>query len=162
MRAIERSHIYLYGGHFTLLTDCNLVELILNNPRPQPPARIDRWNLRLQDYDFNVRYTKGQNNPSDFPSRHLLVTNTTDDSHFQTVADNYVCFLTHHAVPRAMTLPEIREVTLADPTLQFLGDLISTGKWHQINSLNMQSNPKAKVPDVKSYQKIKTVLTLND
>ena len=87
--AIERLHIYLYGGHFTLITDCKPVELILNNPQSRPPARIERWNLRLQDYDFNVSYTKGLANPSDFLSRH-----------FQTIADNYVRFLTHHAVPK--------------------------------------------------------------
>ena len=47
--AIERLHIYLYGGHFTLITDCKPVELILNNPQSRPPARIERWNLCLQD-----------------------------------------------------------------------------------------------------------------
>ena len=42
------------------------MELILNNPKSKPSARIERWNLRLQDYQFNVVYTKGQYNPSDF------------------------------------------------------------------------------------------------
>ncbi|CAB4036465.1 Transposon Tf2-9 poly [Paramuricea clavata] len=124
--AIERLHIYLYGGHFTLITDCKPVELILNNPQSRPPARIERWNLRLQDYDFNVRYTKGLDNPSDFLSRHLPVNTTTDDRQFQTMADNYVCFLTQHAVPRAMTLPEIQQATMADSTLQILSNLITT------------------------------------
>ncbi|CAB3998121.1 uncharacterized protein K02A2.6-like, partial [Paramuricea clavata] len=124
--AIERLHIYLYGGHFTLITDCKPVELILNNPQSRPPARIERWNLRLQDYDFNVRYTKGLDNPSDFLSRHLPVNNTTDDRQFQTMADNYVCFLAQHAVPRAMTLPEIQQATMADSTLQILSNLITT------------------------------------
>ena len=40
--AIERLHIYLYGGHFTLTTDCKPIELILNNPQSRPPARIER------------------------------------------------------------------------------------------------------------------------
>jgi hypothetical protein len=83
--AIERLHIYLYGGHFTLITDCKPVELIFNNPQSRPPARIERWNLRLQDYDFNVRYTKGLDNPSDFLSRHLPVNNTADVRQFQTI-----------------------------------------------------------------------------
>ena len=50
--AIERLHIYLYEGHFTLIPDCKPVELILNNPQSRPPARIERWNLRLQDYEY--------------------------------------------------------------------------------------------------------------
>ena len=40
--AIERLHIYLYGGHFTLITNCKPIELILNNPQSRPPVRIER------------------------------------------------------------------------------------------------------------------------
>ena len=47
--AVERLHMYLYGGHFTLLTDCKPIQLILSNPKSKPPARIERWNLRLQE-----------------------------------------------------------------------------------------------------------------
>ena len=39
--AIERLHIYLYGGKFSLYTDCKL-EMILCNPSSRPPARIER------------------------------------------------------------------------------------------------------------------------
>ena len=65
--AAECFHTYLYGGHFTLYTDCKPVELIFNNKRSQPPVYIERWNLRLQEYNFTTIYTK---NPSDFLSRH--------------------------------------------------------------------------------------------
>ena len=64
--AIERLNLYLYGAHFTLITDCKPVEMILNNPMSRPPARIERWNLRLQDYDFDIQYIKGLDNPSVF------------------------------------------------------------------------------------------------
>ena len=94
--AVERLHVYLYGGHFTLITDCKPVELILNNPQSRPPARIERWNLRLQDYDFDISYTKG----------HLPINDTSGDKQFQNIAEKYVCFLTQHAVPKA--LPEIQ------------------------------------------------------
>ena len=60
--AVERLHLYLCGGHFTLVTDCKPVELILIS---KPPARIERWNLRLQEYDFTIVHTKGVDNPSD-------------------------------------------------------------------------------------------------
>ncbi len=50
--AVERLHLYLYGKRFTLYTDCKPVQLIFGNPKSQPksqpPARIQRWNLRLQ------------------------------------------------------------------------------------------------------------------
>ena len=67
---MEHFHKYLHGGHFTLYTDCKPVELIFNNKRSQPPARIERWNLRLQEYSFTAVYTKGTENPSDFLSQY--------------------------------------------------------------------------------------------
>ena len=57
--AIERLHLYLYRKQFTLYTDCKPVQMIFNNARSKPPARIERWNLRLQGYNFGIVYTKG-------------------------------------------------------------------------------------------------------
>ena len=68
--AIEKLHLYLFGSHFKLLTDCKTVVLIFNNPKLKPPAHIKCWNLRLQGYDFEVQHTKGNENPSDYLSRH--------------------------------------------------------------------------------------------
>ena len=160
--AVERLHVYLYGGHFTLITDCKPVELILNNPQSRPPARIERWNLRLQDYDFDVSYTKGHDNPSDFLSRHLPINDTSGDKQFQNIAEKYVCFLTQHAIPKAMTLPEIQQATTADPTLQLLMELITTGKWYLIDNLTTQSHPNVSIPELKAYRKIKSELALNE
>jgi len=36
--AIVRLHLYLYGCHFKLITDCKPVELIFANPKSKPPA----------------------------------------------------------------------------------------------------------------------------
>lgn len=47
--AVERLHTYLYGGKFKLYAGCKPIEMILNNPKSNPLARIARWNLRLQD-----------------------------------------------------------------------------------------------------------------
>ena len=53
----EHFHIYLYGSTFTsVITDHKPLELIFNNPKSKPPARIERWLLRLQDYNFSVKY----------------------------------------------------------------------------------------------------------
>jgi hypothetical protein len=124
--AIERLHLYLYGGHFTLLTDCKPVQLILSNAKSKPPARIERWNLRLQEYEFTVVHTKGISNPSDFLSRHP----TQDTSRRQeSVASRYVNFLSTHAVPKAMLLNEIEVATKEDLTLQKLAECITTNKW---------------------------------
>ena len=67
---IEHFHLYIYGSHFTLITDHKPLEIIYGNVNSKPPARIERLVLRLQRYSFSVLYKPGKNNPADFLSRH--------------------------------------------------------------------------------------------
>ena len=113
--AVERLHLHLYGSHFKLITDCKPVQLIFSNPKLKPPPRIERWNLRLQGYDFEIVHTEGSQNPSDFLSRHSSL--NADDQQ-DTLAEEYVNFLALAAVPKAMTLAEIQEATAQDITMQ--------------------------------------------
>ena len=95
--AIERLHLYLYGDHFTLYTDCKPVQLIFDNAKSKPPARIERWKLRLQGYNFTAVHTKGTLNPSDFLSRHPI---SCDSDKPDALAEDYVNFIISHAVPK--------------------------------------------------------------
>ncbi|CAB4045358.1 Hypothetical predicted protein, partial [Paramuricea clavata] len=127
--------------------------MILSNPKSKPPARIERWNLRIQDFDFNVVYTSGANNASDFLSRHPLsrdVDHTQEDA-----AENYVNSLTTHAIPKAMTLQEIKDETKKDKTLQGLREQLwdSKPKWHELNTDN---------DDIHKYINVRDELTIND
>ena len=61
-----------------------------------------------------------------------------------------------------MTLPEIQQATKADPTLQFLGKLITTSQWHDIDSVDIQANPNVNAVDLKAFQKVKNELTINE
>ena len=124
--AIERLHIYVYGKHFSLFTDCKPVQLIYGNAKSKPPARIERWNLRLQGYNFSIVHTKGTENPSDFLSRH---TSLMEPKREEKMAEDYVNFISLHAIPRAMTLAELQEATRADVTLQHLMGVICSGRW---------------------------------
>lgn len=65
-------HLYIYGKEFTMVTDHKPLELIWNNPRSKPPARIERWGLRLQPYNLKIEYRKGTDNPADYMSRHPI------------------------------------------------------------------------------------------
>ena len=109
------------------------MDLVLNNPKSKPSVRIERWNLCLQDYQFNVVYTKGQYNPSDFLSRHPISDQTflSDNP-----AEDYVSFLSSHAVPKAMNLSEIKDATRQDPTLQYLITLLRNNTRWDLLKLN--------------------------
>ena len=66
---VEHFRLYLYGApDFELETDNKPLELIYRNPRSRPPARIERWLLRLADYNFTVKHLPGKENPSDYMS----------------------------------------------------------------------------------------------
>lgn len=66
--AIERSHFYLFGRQFDLITDHKPLEVIFG-PRSKPCARIERWVLRIQSYQYNVVYRPGKSNIADPLSR---------------------------------------------------------------------------------------------
>ena len=153
--AMERLHLYLSGAKFTLYTDCKPVEMILGNPKSKPPARIERWNLRIQDFDFNVVYTSGANNASDFLSRHP---SSSDAARVQEdVAEEYVNFLTAHAVPKAMTLKEIKEETKKDEILQELVKIIREQLWDSKKAFNGDNGN-----ELRKYINFQDELTIND
>ena len=128
--AIEHFRLYLYGHYFTLISDHQALEIIFNNPKSKPPARILRWQLRLQDYNFKVVYKSGKYNISDYLSRHpnndQLI---ADNSRQQDIAECYVNYLIDSNVPKSMTLKEICLSTNNDPELQKVIQCVKSGSW---------------------------------
>ena len=151
---VERLHLHLCGGHFTLVTDCKPVELILKKPLCKPPARIERWNLRLQEYDFTIIHTKGVDNPSDFLSQHPC---PDLSKHQEQATSQYVNFMSTHAVPKAMTIEEVKKFTKEDSTLQKLVEVIRSGEWNKITDLD-----EAKIAELKLFSKVQHELTVDD
>jgi len=160
--AMERLYLYLFGGHFTLITDCKPVEMILNNSMSKPPARIERWNLRIQDFDFDIRYVKGMNNPSDFLSRHHSSSTTSLNHDFHTVTTEYLQFLTEHAVPRAMTLSEIQQATKSDATMQHLAKLIRSDLWRSLDCKDEKLDATISLQELQLFRRVKDELTVCD
>ena len=66
----EHFHLYLFGQEFTIISDHKPLETIFNNPNSKPPARIERWRLKLQPYHYRVQYRPGKSNAADYMSRH--------------------------------------------------------------------------------------------
>ena len=76
---VERLNLYTLGRKFTLRTDNQAVALIYKNPLAKPPARIQRWSLRLSSYDFVVEHVPGLGNIADFLSRHPMAALRDDE-----------------------------------------------------------------------------------
>ena len=107
----------LFGQHFTLVTDNRAVQLIFGNTTARPPARIERWALRLTQFDFTIVHRPGSSNIADYLSRN------PDTSHDLSAlvetqrAERYINLVVSNAVPRALTRLEIAEATKEDETL---------------------------------------------
>lgn len=66
--SVEKFYYYLAGLEFELVTDHKPLEAIFK-PTSKPPARIERWLLRLQAFKFKVIYKAGKENIADSLSR---------------------------------------------------------------------------------------------
>ena len=53
--ACEHLHIYIMGMPIVIYTDHKPLVPHYNDPRSKPPARIERWMLRLQPHEVEVR-----------------------------------------------------------------------------------------------------------
>ena len=59
---------YLYGQHFKVITDHATLKHLIDQPELKNSRRI-RWISDLQEYDMEILYSPGRNNPADPLSR---------------------------------------------------------------------------------------------
>lgn len=119
----ERLYLYLCGRSFRLVTDNRAVELIFKNPKSDPPLRIKRWALRLMGFDYEIIHRPGAANIADYLSRHPVEADDPTRQCDQT--ENFIAFISEHALPKAMTRAEILEHTAQDETLIVLKDILN-------------------------------------
>lgn len=135
--ACERLHPYIYGRQFDLVTDHKPLEVIYG-PRSKPCARIERWVLRLQPYEYKVVHIAGKNNIADPLSR--LLTNTVKQVEHKHGADEYVRFVAVNATPKALTTREVEEASAADPELREVRKAIATGHFENCKQYAIIAN----------------------
>lgn len=58
--AVRHFRCYLYGRHFKIITDCQPLKWLMN--ARDPNSRLARWNLLLQEYDFEIIHRAGVKN----------------------------------------------------------------------------------------------------
>ena len=137
------------GHPFKVITDHKPLETIFKNPTCKAAARLERLQLHLQPYKTKIIYKPGADNPPDYRSRHPDPKQSQNPSHLSRV-NAYINFVTTNAVPPAVTLQEVKDVTAADETLQSLAKVIANQRWHEVGK------------DVSQYQQIKQELSISN
>ena len=122
--------MYLLGRHFKVITDHQPLLHIFNSSTSQASARIDNWRLKLQSFDFEVLYSRGDLNPADYISRHLQAATQCDL--IAESAEQYVNFVMTLTTHKALRKDDIIKVTAQDATLQEVMRLISNGQWNNL------------------------------
>ena len=60
VRITEKCKQYLYGKHFIIVTDCSAIKWL--HSKQSSNARIQRWALHLQSFNYTVKHRAGIKN----------------------------------------------------------------------------------------------------
>ena len=125
--ACERFNLYLCGlPEFDLVTDHQALKTIYG-PRSKPSARIERWVLRLQPFNYKVIYVPSRENIADALSRLTKVPASRGYVH----DEEYVRAITLQAVPAALRIEEIEAVSFEDEELKVVRECLQSGDWEK-------------------------------
>lgn len=113
--AVERFYYYLSGLEFELVTDHKPLEAIFK-PSSKPPARIERWVLRLQSFKFKVIYQSGKSNIADSLSR---LCQLNEEESFDNGNEHHIFTLIEKSSPKAIPISQIivesqKDIQVAD------------------------------------------------
>ena len=122
--ACERFRQYLFGRHFTFVTDHKPLECIYL-PRSRPFARIERWVLPLQSFDYKVRYIAGKDNCADALSRLPIQDTSARGRGFE----ESVRLIVSAQAPVAIDIRDIEEASATDPELLAVAKAVRSSDW---------------------------------
>lgn len=126
MWACERFNLYVYGRDFELETDHKPLECIYKSTS-KPSARIERWVLCLQSYNFQVVYRPGKTNIADALSR----LNSLDQKDRSGEETDAVKMIAEESTPVVLTAKEVERASEEDPELTSVRHYIQSGDWSQ-------------------------------
>ena len=123
----HRFELFLRGAPFTHYIDLKPVKPMMDNPRKDAPARIERVRMKLQGFQSTIKLIDGKKNPADYLSRHPLPLTTCSIAEFKEYADveNHV-FLITQMLPPAITLDRIKQEIPKDPQLSAVKRLLDS------------------------------------
>ena len=119
----------LYGIKFEIRTDHKPLVTVLSAKSKPPSARIERWLLYLQQFQYTLTHIPGKDNAADVLSR-LPVGSTEDDDTRET--EDFAYSVASAAVPAALLPKHVETATENDPTLRLVRKAVTTGDWTQL------------------------------
>ncbi|XP_059413408.1 uncharacterized protein K02A2.6-like [Carassius carassius] len=124
---VRKFHTYLYGRHFTLLTDHRPLTTILSPSKATPSmaaARLQRWALLLAAHNYTIQYKSGSDHGNaDGLSRLPLPVLHKDKK------DSVDTYLINHVEALPVCSADIRKGTRADPVLSRVVEMVSSGQF---------------------------------
>ena len=127
--ACEKFYLYLYGIDFEICTDHKPLLIVLGAKSRPPSARIERWLLYLQQFQYKLTHIRGKDNPADVLSR--LPVSTSQDHETQ-ATEEFAYSVAREAVPAALVPKEVESASEKDPTLQLVRNAVITDDWSKL------------------------------
>ena len=100
---------------------------MIYSPRSRPSARIERWVLRLQPYDFSVCHIPGKSNIADALSR-LTVSNQGGSDR----DEEAIRLIVEGSAPCAMSIQEIEAASAIDSELRTVRECVQLAAWENL------------------------------
>lgn len=132
--AVEKFHYYLLGNKFTILTDHRALEFIYNGKHrdgKRAMTRAEGWALRLEAYDFDIKYVPGEKNIADPLSR---MCEQKDEAYAESDRNQELCRIEIslnelNEGGQALTVKDIRDAGEHDEEIQAIKDAMVSDKW---------------------------------
>ena len=124
----EKFYLYLYGVKFELRTDHKPLVIVLGKTFNPPSARIERWLLYLQQFQYEITYIRGTDNVADVLSRLPVVSAEGDCKD----TEEFAYSVTSEAMPVALVPSEVEALSAKDPTLELVRQAVISGDWSKL------------------------------
>lgn len=126
--ACEKFYLYLYGAKFELRTDHKPLVIVLGKTSNPPSARIERWLLYLQQFQYEITYIRGTDNVADVLSRLPVVSAEGDCKD----TEEFAYSVASEAMPVALVPLEVEALSAKDPTLELVRQAVISGDWSKL------------------------------
>ena len=126
--AVRKMSDYIYGRHFTLVTDNRPIAAILSPDKATPPmvaARLQRWSSFLRGYDYTIEQRSTQKHANaDFLSRFPLPARQKPEEVTVSAIDG---FFEEQFEALPVTASMVRQHTRTDTELSQVFEFVQTG-----------------------------------